>query len=178
MKECVKCSYKSPKVKEIYGKTLCDFCAYFAPEDKDKFEEYVVEKVNAREIQTYRKQGVIGGIRQKRGMKKKAIEGFVVSRAPFGYKIEKGKLIKAQNYDLVQEMYEEFLNTNLSLNRIAKKRGLSVNGLKKILTNFTYLGKIRFDGEVHEGTHEPLISSTLFNHVQDKLEKLKIKIKN
>lgn len=177
MKECIKCSYKSKRTKEVNGKIFCEFCAYFIPEDKEKLEEYASEKVNHREIQTYRKQGFLSGARQRTGMRKKAMSGFVVCRAPFGYKVENGNLVKNSNYDVVQEIYEEFLNTDLSLNRISKKWGLSVNGLKKILTNFSYLGKIKFDGEVHQGTHEPLVSSTLFNHVQDKLERLKIKIK-
>lgn len=58
---------------------------------------------------------------------------------------------------------------------LAKKHGLSVNGLKKVLKNFTYLGKIKFNNQVNEGTHKPIISSTLFNHVQNKLERLGIK---
>lgn len=176
MKECEKCSYKTTKIKEIKGRKLCEFCAYFAPEGKEEFNDYIAEKVNAREIQTYRKQGFLGGIRQKRGMKKKAASGSVVSRAPFGYKIENGKLIRAKNSDVVESIYQEFLNANLSLNMMSKKWGVSINGLKKILTNFSYIGKIKFDGEVHEGNHEPLISSTLFNHVQDEIEKRNIKI--
>jgi site-specific DNA recombinase len=94
-----------------------------------------------------------------------------MSRAPFGYEIKNNKLVPAVNADLVEKIYEEYLNTELSLNQLSKKYLLSLNGLKKVLTNFTYIGKIKFDGEVHEGKHKPLVSSTLFNHVQDKLEK-------
>lgn len=173
--ECDKCGYKSAKNKEIYEYILCDFCSYFAPIEKNQIKIYVDEKVNWREIQTYRKQGMVGGIRQKQGMQKKAKEGFVVSRAPFGYKIEKNKLMPSDNSEKIQDIYNDFLNLEISLNRLAKKWGFSVNGLKKILTNFSYLGKIKFDGEVYDGTHHPLISSTLFNHVQDKFEKLGFK---
>src|SRR3989344_4731261 len=56
-----------------------------------------------------------------------------------------------------------------SLTQLSKKHNLSVNGLKKILKNQTYLGKIKFDGQIHIGFHQALISSTLFNHVQKKL---------
>jgi len=69
----------------------------------------------------------------------------------------------------------EFLNNKISLTQLAKKHNLSVNGLKKILANFTYISKIKFDSQVFDGNHPPLISSTLFNHVQNKLEKLGIK---
>lgn len=173
--ECNKCGYRSLKNKQRFQKFLCEFCFYFAPEEKESFLIYVEEIVNNKDIQTYRKQGLLGGIRQKRGMAKLAREGSVMSRAPFGYEIKNKKLIPAKNSDLVEEVYETFLNNNISLNQLRKKYALSVNGLKKVLTNFTYIGKIKFDGQVHQGKHKAIISSTLFNHVQDKLDKLGIK---
>ena len=75
----------------------------------------------------------------------------------------------------MQELFQDFLNTKISLTKLSKKNNLSINGLKKILTNQTYLGKIKFDGQTYQGTHTPLISSTLFNHVQNKLERLGIR---
>ena len=114
-------------------------------------------------------------IKQKQGMIKKAGKGSVMSRAPFGYVIQQGRLIPAENKDEIEEIFQEFLNENISLRKLAEKHHLSVNGLKKILKNFTYIGKIKFNNEMHQGTHQPMISSTLFNHVQDKLERLGIK---
>lgn len=113
--------------------------------------------------------------RTKFSMEKKARDGKIVSRAPFGYKLENKELVLAQNSYLVPEIFQDFLNKKISLTKLAKKYEFSVNGLKKILKNQTYLGKIKFDGQVHQGTHQPLISSTLFNHVQNKLEELGIK---
>lgn len=112
---------------------------------------------------------------QKKGMIKKAIKGHVMSRAPFGYDIENKKLIPAQHYKEVEEIFEEFLKGDLSLRSLAEKHKLSVNGLKKILRNFTYIGKIKFNNEIYEAKHQQIISSSLFNHVQNKLEKLGIK---
>ena len=112
---------------------------------------------------------------QKKGMVAKALQGNLMSRAPFGYKIENKKLIPAENYLEIEEIFEEFLNEKISLTKLAEKHNLSVNGLKKILKNFTYLGKIKFNNQIHEGNHKAIISSTLFNHVQNKLERLKIK---
>jgi len=109
---------------------------------------------------------------QKQGMKEKAKQGNLVSRPPFGYNLENGKLIPGQNWREVEDIFNEFLNTSNSLRKISAKHSFSVNGLKKILTNFTYIGKIKFDGEIHEGNHQPLISSTLFNHVQNKLKNI------
>lgn len=115
------------------------------------------------------------GETQKQGMVKKAIKGGVMSRAPFGYWIENKKLMPAENFREIEEIFEEFLREKISLRKLAEKHKLSVNGLKKILTNFTYIGKVKFNNQIFEGNHEPIISSTLFNHVQNKLERLNIK---
>jgi site-specific DNA recombinase len=123
-----------------------------------------------KELQRLKERGET----QKQGMIKKAIKGGVMSRAPFGYKIENKKLILAENYLEVEEIFEEFLTTNISLRKLSQKHSFSVNGLKKVLTNFTYIGKIKFNNQIYEGDHKPIISSTLFNHVQNKLEKLGI----
>lgn len=114
-------------------------------------------------------------VTRKNSMSEKAMRGNLMSRAPFGYKISDGKLIPAQNFREIEEIFEKFLNENLSLRTLAEKHNLSVNGLKKILKNFTYIGKIKFNNQIHEGNHQPIVSSTLFNHVQNKLEKLGIK---
>ena len=113
--------------------------------------------------------------KQKQGMVKKAIKGNLMSRAAFGYKIQDKKLVPAENSDEIVEIFEEFLNEKISLRKLAEKHKLSVNGLKKILTNFTYIGKIKFNNQTYEGNHKPIVSSTLFNHVQNKLERLGIK---
>ncbi len=113
--------------------------------------------------------------RTKFSMSKQARDGRVVSRAPFGYKLENKQLVPSEDSLKVQEIFQEFLNTDISLTKLAKKYGFSVNGLKKILTNQTYLGKIKFDKQIHQGNHPPLISPVIFNKVQDKLERLGIK---
>ena len=53
--------------------------------------------------------------KQKQGMVQKASEGNVMSRAPFGYNINKGKLIPAQNSEEIREIFEEFLDNKISL---------------------------------------------------------------
>ena len=117
------------------------------------------------------------GESQKKGMIKKFSEGKHMSRAPFGYDwdLRDKILIPAQNFKEVEEIFEEFLKEDINLSILAQKHKLSVNGLKKILRNFAYVGKVKFDGQIHEGKHKPLVSTILFNHVQDKLEKLKRK---
>lgn len=119
------------------------------------------------------------GEKQKIGMIKQASKGNHVSRIPFGYKwdYENKKIIPAQNFLEVEEIFEEFLQPETKLTALAKKRNFSVNGLKKILKNFAYVGKVKFDGQIHQGNHKPIISSTLFNKVQDKLDRIKRKKK-
>ena len=112
---------------------------------------------------------------QKQGMITKASKGNLMSRPAFGYKIQDNKLIPSQNSEEVREIFEEFLNEKTSLSQLSRKHNLSVNGLKKILTNFTYIGKIKFNNQIHHGNHDPIISSTLFNHVQNKIERLGLK---
>ncbi|MEA3414177.1 MAG: recombinase family protein [Nanoarchaeota archaeon] len=113
---------------------------------------------------------------QKKGMIKKAKLGNIVSRPAFGYNLEKGKLVPNEDAKKVEQIFLEFNENQISLNQLSKKYNLSVNGLKKILTNFTYLGKVKFNQETHKGKHDAILSSILFNHVQDKLERLGIKI--
>ena len=108
-------------------------------------------------------------------MIERAYQGKLMSRVAFGYKIENKNLVPAENFREVEEIFSEFLNSNISLTKLAKKHNFSVNGLKKILTNFTYIGKIKFDKQIHNGVHQPIISPILFNRVQDKLEKLWVK---
>ena len=115
------------------------------------------------------------GETQKKGMIKKAVNGKLMSRVPFGYALENKTLIPAENFQEVEEIFSEFLNGEASLRKISEKHKLSVNGLKKILKNFTYIGKIKFNNQIYNGEHKPIISTTLFNHVQNKMEKLGIK---
>jgi len=173
--KCEKCRYKSKNNKEKHKKFLCQICYSFSPDDESSFTAYVAEKIDGFVLETFRKYFVPAGEKQKQGMIKKAIQGNLMSRAPFGYKIQDGKLIPAENSREIEEIFEEFLNGNLSLRKIAEKHKLSVNGLKKILKNFTYIGKIKFNNQIYKGGHHPIISTTLFNHVQNKLEKLGIK---
>lgn len=172
---CEKCNYDSEKGRQKFNYFLCEVCHHFSPDEKEKITDYVSEKIDASFLESFRKNYVSKGEKQKKGMIKKATNGSIMSRAPFGYELENGILQPAENSREVEEIFEEFLNSNLSLRNLSKKRGLSVNGLKKILRNFTYIGKVKFNNQIYEGGHPSLISTTLFNKVQDKLERMKIK---
>lgn len=171
-KRCVKCGYDSEKNKEKLGSYLCSICHYFSPNNSEKFQEYISEKIDGKILDSFRKYASAGE-KQKKGMISQASKGKVMSRVPFGYKMEDKKLIPAENKNEIEDIFQEFLNENISLRQLSQRHNLSVNGLKKILTNFTYIGKVKFNNQIYEGNHPALISSTLFNHVQNKLERLK-----
>lgn len=175
--KCVKCGYESEKNKEKFGLVLCSVCYTFSPNTPEEIDVYIEEKINSKNIDSFRKYASFRGENQKMGMIKKSAKGLHMSRVPFGYKRnpENGELIPAQNFREVEEIFEEFLLPENNLNNLSKKHHLSVNGLKKILKNFAYVGKIKFDGQIHSAHHQPIVSTTLFNHVQDKLDKLRKK---
>lgn len=152
--------------------TLCSICHHYAPDSEEEFKKYLLEKIDGSILETFRKSQRSISKRNKKGMSKQFKEGNVITRAPLGYKIENKQLIPKENSYIVQEIYQNFLNTEVSLTQLAKKYDLSVNGLKKVLTNYTYLGKVKFDGQIIQGKHQSLLSNTLFNQVQDKLKKI------
>ena len=176
-KECAKCRY-SGITYEKNGLYFCDVCLTFCPTDPELTDKYAEELVDHKHLEAFRKFSRTRGQQQISGMIKKASKGKAVSRAPFGYTFQKGHLVPAQNSDEVMEIFEEFLEDKMSLTKLAKKHNLSVNGLKKVLKNFTYIGKVKFNNQVYEGTHKPLVDAILFNKVQDKLEKISKKAKS
>lgn len=106
------------------------------------------------------------------GMERKSKEGGATTKPPFGYKmVDKLLLLDQENVNKVKQIYEEFLNNDISLNKLSKKYGFTVNGLKKVLQNRTYLGEVKFAGKTNKGIHCPIIEEKLFNQVQEKLEK-------
>ncbi len=174
--KCAKCGFESEVNQLKLGFPFCNVCIKFAPNNPEDLDLYLATKIESFTfLDPFRRFAFFQNSLQKKGMQIKAAVGEIMSRPPFGYEIKEGNLVPAQNFCEVEEIFNEFFNSNISLNQLAKKRGFSVNGIKKILFNFTYLGKIKFDGKIHEGHHQPILSSTLFNQVQSKLEQLKIK---
>ena len=167
---CKKCDYNDPKEKSFFGQNLCNICATFAPTKIIPFQEYIAEKVDWKTLETFRSHGHRKNIQQKKGMSKKASIGIPMSRPPLGYSLENGKLIPNEDSSRVHSLFKTYLNRNYSLNSIAKNFGLSINGLKKILSNRTYLGEIKFDGKIHKSDHKPIISNEIFYAVNRKLK--------
>jgi len=167
---CKKCGYVDKKEVKIFGTNLCRVCATFAPEKIHDFQDYVAEKLDWKQIDTFRKYDAHPGKKQKSGMSKMAEIGRLQTRPPLGYDVINGNLMPNEDAVRVHSLFKTFLARNYSLNSLAKNFSLSVNGLKKVLTNRTYLGEIKFDGRIHKGDHQPIINAEIFYAAQRKLK--------
>jgi hypothetical protein len=169
---CDKCGYHDKHEKERSGLKFCSICVQFAPQNEKQIKDYVKEKLDWKILDTFRKYNQSTGEKLKKGMVEKAQKGKPMSRAPLGYEIKEGKLTPNQDSSKVHSLFKVFLEKDYSLNGMAKHYGLSVNGLKKVLTNRTYLGEIKFAGSLSKGTHTPIIGQELFYAVQRKLKEI------
>jgi len=176
--KCQKCGYYSPvegNLEVNQDKVLCSICSIFAPED-DHIEKYIQEKVDWNALEPFRKyySGKLNSS-QKKGMMDKYKQGNLMARPAFGYKVIKGKLeLEHEDAERVKDIFSDFLK-GVSLNQISIKYDFSVNGIKKILKNFTYIGKIKFNSQIIQGSHQPIISPEIFNNVQKRFEDLERK---
>lgn len=171
---CEKCGYRDKKEKIKFNHPLCQICNFFSPEDEDRFMFYINEKLDWRTLETFKKYGQKIGSKQKAGMIEKARQGEVMSRVALGYSLINKILVENEEASKVHSIFKEYLEETISLNKLSKKWGLSVNGLKKVLKNRTYLGEIKFNGQIFKGTHKGLISPEIFYAVQRKLGKKNI----
>ena len=110
------------------------------------------------------------GERTTFGMARKNKEGGAVTKPPFGYQMADKRLIVSEDAKKVVEMYTRFLD-GASLNKLAREYGFSVNGIKKILQNRTYVGEVMFAGERNRGVHEPIVDKELFEAVQARVRR-------
>ncbi len=110
------------------------------------------------------------GDRTRFGMARKAKEGGFITKAPKGYKIVDKQLIPDEDNGEISKIFQEFLDTEISLTQLAKKKNMTTSGIKKLLRNTTYLGKVKFANKESDGYHKPIITKQLFDQVQDKFK--------
>lgn len=182
--KCLKCGYYSPlgeglEINKEHNRVLCNICNSFAPSDESDFEKYLSETLEWQHLETFRRFGAnkISHGSQKQSMLAKSKQGKLMTRPPFGYRVENGNLMPNEDAENVRLIFQEF-SEGKSLNQISQTYSLSVNGIKKILKNFSYLGKIKFAGNIVPSSHSPIISAELFNRVQSKFESKSKKKKN
>ena len=167
---CEKCKYIDKKEGEKFGKKLCQIFLFFSQDDETNFNSYISEIIDWRILETFRKYGQKIGSKQKEGMIKKAEQGKIMSRVALGYSLIEGELVENEDASRVHSIFKEYLESEISLNKLSKKFGLSVNGLKKILKNRTYLGEIKFNGQIYKSNHKHLVSPEIFYAVQRKIK--------
>jgi DNA invertase Pin-like site-specific DNA recombinase len=121
-------------------------------------------------------------IRTREGMRRAAKEGYFTGNPPIGYRRvrinnEKPSLEPDENAPIIRQLFEDYakgIYTVEDIRKIYWKKGVKrcYQGMQDLLTNITYIGKIRLRAWKSEeeiiimGLHEPIIPDELFKKVQ------------
>jgi len=118
-----------------------------------------------------------------RGIRQKIRRGELSAKAPLGYFNEpRLRTIEPdpKTFKKVKTILEAFAAGQYTLTAIQRKMfslGLvgkdgkppHLSTIQKILTNPFYYGHFRYRGEIHQGSHKPMISKKLFDQIQEAL---------
>ena len=120
----------------------------------------------------------------KRGHRNKVKNGIWPQMAPLGYMNVKGKGIipDVLNAPLIKKTFEAYATGNFTLRQVREKfnelglkrksgKELAVSNYQQILKNPIYTGLMRYNGEIHEGKHEPIITKKLFDTCQEVMKR-------
>ena len=117
----------------------------------------------------------------KRGLRQKIRQGGYPSLAPVGYlndRLDKTIDIDHKKAPVILEAFNLYATGNYSMEAISrflaanKVLGVRANKLmkvgivKRILTNPFYYGYFRYNGELYQGRHKPLMTKKFFDQVQ------------
>ncbi len=120
----------------------------------------------------------------KRGIRQKLKNGLWPQMAPLGYLNDKNTkliVIDKDKAKLIKESFELYSTGKFSLRRLCetinnlgllgrKQKTLGIGNYQYFLKNPFYCGLIRYNGELYEGKHEPIIAKKLFDKVQEVME--------
>ena len=120
----------------------------------------------------------------KRGLREKVRRGEFPGSAPLGYLNDyrtKTIIPDPQLASVIRQIYETYSSGHYTLREISfllKEKGAttrykkpySQSKVRWILSNPFYIGLFRYNGELYEGSHEPIIEKGLFDKVQRVLE--------
>ncbi|MGT2951627.1 integrase [Streptococcus cuniculi] len=113
----------------------------------------------------------------------KAGHSMMWTNPPFGYRISKGDKVVSINpvqSVIVKRIFSEYIAgkpiskilTDLDTEgHVGRSKPWSLTTIKDILKNPTYWGKIRYQGELYDGLHEPIISEEEFKLAQVELRR-------
>lgn len=121
----------------------------------------------------------------KKGQKAKIEAGWLPTKPPYGYKTVGNKGHKIHVIDkkvapLIKQMFELYSSANYSLNSLVEKmykeglrsatgKKLGTSIMHRLLKDPFYYGKMRWNDEIYQGKHEPLITEEVFDKVQVKI---------
>ena len=99
--------------------------------------------------------------------------------SPLGYKNVGGEIVIDENIaPLIKKTFEAYSSGSFTLRQLRDKfnvlglkrksgKELAVSNYQKLLKNPIYTGLMLYNGEIHEGKHEPIITKKLFDSVQE-----------
>ncbi len=117
----------------------------------------------------------------KRGLRQKLRRGERPGKAPVGYlnELRHHTIIRdPERAPLVVKLFEQYATgkyTLMGIEELALSIGLlnrdtnkpmAFSKLQEVLRNSFYYGVFKFNGEMYQGSHEPIISKQLFDNVQ------------
>ena len=115
----------------------------------------------------------------KRGHRNKVKEGIWPQMSPLGYVNKNKRIVPDENIaPLIKKTFEAYATGNFTLRELRDKfnalglkrksgKELAVSNYQKLLKNPIYTGLMKYNGEIFEGKHEPIISKKLFDSVQE-----------
>ena len=116
----------------------------------------------------------------KRGHRNKVKDGIWPQMSPLGYVNVKGGGIipDIEIAKLIKKTFEAYSSGSFTLRQLRDKfsalglrrksgKELAVSNYQQILKNPIYTGLMRYNGEIFEGKHEPIITKKLFDSVQE-----------
>ena len=120
----------------------------------------------------------------KRGIRQKLRKGIWPQWAPLGYLNDhqtKTIILDKEKSHLIKQAFSLYATGKYSLKQIRdylhekgllgkKKKPLSIRNIQYLLKNPIYYGVIRFNNEIYEGIHPPIISKQLFEQVREILK--------
>ena len=121
----------------------------------------------------------------RRGIRQKLRNGIWPAYAPLGYINDKEKrciVVDKEKAKYIRKAFEIYATGEYPLSVIRKKiniaglvgkkgKLLSVSNYQYMLKNPIYYGVIRYNGEFHDGKHEPIITKKLFDSVAEVMKK-------
>ena len=116
-----------------------------------------------------------------RGMRQKVRNGVWPSKAPLGYSNNpktRGIDVDKEKAPKIKKVFELYATGNYNLRELAEwctrvnlksnlGNNISIGKVHELLQNVFYFGLMKYKGEIHEATHEPIISKKLFDKVQE-----------